>query len=213
MTVPTTDIDTPPCGARRRPRADRRGLRAGRSRPRRRHACRGLEDGRREPPARRRRGRDPHARREPRPGGRVQGRAGRRRDVAPDRSAPIEQGPPRARGVRRHPVRRLRRRWPSGWTASPAMSEAPARPRATRSCSRSTSTTTRRRPASRPAELDDAVERTSGLDALDVRGLMTIGRLVADAEAARPTFAALRDAVRAPAGEPARPRARTCRWA
>jgi PLP dependent protein len=43
-----------------------------------------------------------------------------------------------------------------------------------------------------PAELDDAVERTSGLDALDVRGLMTIGRLVADAEAARSTFAGLR---------------------
>lgn len=43
-----------------------------------------------------------------------------------------------------------------------------------------------------PADLDDAVERTSGLDALDVRGLMTIGRLVADAEAARSTFAGLR---------------------
>ena len=43
-----------------------------------------------------------------------------------------------------------------------------------------------------PAELDDAVERTSGLDALEVRGLMTIGRLVADAESARSTFATLR---------------------
>jgi len=45
-----------------------------------------------------------------------------------------------------------------------------------------------------PAELADAVERTSGLDALEVRGLMTIGRLVVDAEAARSTFAALRHA-------------------
>jgi hypothetical protein len=43
-----------------------------------------------------------------------------------------------------------------------------------------------------PAELADAVERASALDALEVRGLMTIGRLVTDAEAARSTFAALR---------------------
>ena len=43
-----------------------------------------------------------------------------------------------------------------------------------------------------PDELAAAIDRTSTLDALDVRGLMTIGRLVADAEAARPTFAALR---------------------
>ena len=73
---------------------------------------------------------------------------GRRRDVAPDRSAPIEQGPPGARGVRPHPVRRLRR---AGRAAGPPRSrcrEAPARLRATRSCSRSMSTTTRRRPAS-----------------------------------------------------------------
>jgi pyridoxal phosphate enzyme (YggS family) len=45
-----------------------------------------------------------------------------------------------------------------------------------------------------PAELDAAVERACALGALDVRGLMTIGRLVADAEAARSTFAALRRA-------------------
>jgi pyridoxal phosphate enzyme (YggS family) len=43
-----------------------------------------------------------------------------------------------------------------------------------------------------PTELADAAERASGLDALEVRGLMTIGRLVADAESARSTFAALR---------------------
>lgn len=43
-----------------------------------------------------------------------------------------------------------------------------------------------------PEDLPAALQRTAGLDALEVRGLMTIGRLVADAEAARPTFAALR---------------------
>jgi PLP dependent protein len=43
-----------------------------------------------------------------------------------------------------------------------------------------------------PAELDDAAARASGLDALEVCGLMTIGRLVADADAARSTFAGLR---------------------
>ncbi len=42
------------------------------------------------------------------------------------------------------------------------------------------------------AELPAAIEGTSGLDALEVRGLMTIGRLVATAEAARSTFAGLR---------------------
>jgi PLP dependent protein len=44
-------------------------------------------------------------------------------------------------------------------------------------------------------EIDDvagALERMAGLDALEIRGLMTIGRLVADAEAARPTFRGLR---------------------
>jgi PLP dependent protein len=43
-----------------------------------------------------------------------------------------------------------------------------------------------------PDELAGALDRTTALDALDVRGLMTIGRLAADAEEARPTFAALR---------------------
>jgi pyridoxal phosphate enzyme (YggS family) len=42
-----------------------------------------------------------------------------------------------------------------------------------------------------PEELEQAIER--GVDAaLDVRGLMTVGRLVADPAAARPTFVALR---------------------
>jgi pyridoxal phosphate enzyme (YggS family) len=43
-----------------------------------------------------------------------------------------------------------------------------------------------------PGDLAAALERLAGLDALEVRGLMTIGRLVTEAEAARPTFAALR---------------------
>ena len=43
-----------------------------------------------------------------------------------------------------------------------------------------------------PEALPEALDRLAGLDALEVRGLMTIGRLVPDAEAARPTFVALR---------------------
>ena len=43
-----------------------------------------------------------------------------------------------------------------------------------------------------PAEVAAVVRSIAGLGALDVAGLMTIGRLVTDAEAARPTFAALR---------------------
>jgi pyridoxal phosphate enzyme (YggS family) len=52
-----------------------------------------------------------------------------------------------------------------------------------------------------PAALDAAIARIAELDALEVRGLMTIGRLLAEPGAARPTFrrlsqlsAALRDA-------------------
>jgi pyridoxal phosphate enzyme (YggS family) len=44
-----------------------------------------------------------------------------------------------------------------------------------------------------PDALPGALDRVAALDALDVRGLMTIGRLVPDAESARSTFAALRD--------------------
>ena len=44
-----------------------------------------------------------------------------------------------------------------------------------------------------PSALPGALDRIAALDALDVRGLMTIGRLVGNAEAARPTFATLRD--------------------
>jgi pyridoxal phosphate enzyme (YggS family) len=44
-----------------------------------------------------------------------------------------------------------------------------------------------------PDEVQGALERLADLEALEVRGLMTIGRLVPDAEAARGTFAALRE--------------------
>jgi PLP dependent protein len=44
-----------------------------------------------------------------------------------------------------------------------------------------------------PGDVAAAAERIGGLDALAVRGLMTIGRFVAEPEAARPTFRALRE--------------------
>jgi pyridoxal phosphate enzyme (YggS family) len=44
-----------------------------------------------------------------------------------------------------------------------------------------------------PAALGEALAGIGQLEALEVRGLMTIGRLVDSAEAARPTFAALRE--------------------
>ena len=43
-----------------------------------------------------------------------------------------------------------------------------------------------------PADLEAAIRRLGNLDHLEVRGLMTIGRLVTDPEAARPTFERLR---------------------
>jgi pyridoxal phosphate enzyme (YggS family) len=44
----------------------------------------------------------------------------------------------------------------------------------------------------RPVDIDRHVPGLLGLANLEVRGLMTVGRLVEDAEAARPTFVALR---------------------
>ena len=44
-----------------------------------------------------------------------------------------------------------------------------------------------------PEDLSTALSVISGLDALEVRGLMTIGRQVSDAAAARPTFRRLRE--------------------
>ncbi len=43
-----------------------------------------------------------------------------------------------------------------------------------------------------PDALPETLDRLAAFDALEVRGLMTIGRLVEGAEAARPTFVALR---------------------
>jgi pyridoxal phosphate enzyme (YggS family) len=43
-----------------------------------------------------------------------------------------------------------------------------------------------------PSDLPEALATIGDLDALEVRGLMTIGRYVADPESARPTFRALR---------------------
>ncbi|MGZ8514576.1 MAG: YggS family pyridoxal phosphate-dependent enzyme [Candidatus Limnocylindrales bacterium] len=43
-----------------------------------------------------------------------------------------------------------------------------------------------------PAALEATVSRIGALEALEIRGLMTIGRLVTDPEAARPTFRRLR---------------------
>jgi len=43
-----------------------------------------------------------------------------------------------------------------------------------------------------PEELETALDAIAALGRLEVRGLMTVGRLVASAEAARPTFASLR---------------------
>jgi pyridoxal phosphate enzyme (YggS family) len=45
----------------------------------------------------------------------------------------------------------------------------------------------------RPDALPGALRQIGELGALDVRGLMTVGRLVPNAEAARPTFAGLRE--------------------
>jgi pyridoxal phosphate enzyme (YggS family) len=45
----------------------------------------------------------------------------------------------------------------------------------------------------KPEALPGALDQLAAFDALDVRGLMTIGRLVEDAQAARPTFVALRE--------------------
>jgi pyridoxal phosphate enzyme (YggS family) len=44
-----------------------------------------------------------------------------------------------------------------------------------------------------PATLAASIARMVDLEALDIRGLMTIGRLVTDPESARPTFRRLRD--------------------
>ena len=58
-----------------------------------------------------------------------------------------------------------------------------------------------------------AARRSLGLGALQVDGLMTVGRLVDDPEAARPTFRRLRELAERAARRPSRASAPSCRWA
>ena len=122
--------------------------RARRPRPRRGHAGRRLEDGRGAagPVGDRRRAR--RARREPRPGGRRQGPRDVRRRVAPRRPAPVQQGRPCRRAVRRRSSRSTRVELAQRLDRLVGERRPGGR---CRSCSRSTSPTTRPRPASRPS--------------------------------------------------------------
>ena len=110
--------------------------------------------------ARRGGGRARPPRGEPGPGGRGQGARGAGRALAARRAAPVEQGAPGARGLRRDPV---------GGLGRARRAARPARPRgrgpgdATRSCSRSTSTSIRPRPGFAPAR---STRRSAELAAL-----------------------------------------------
>ena len=55
-----------------------------------------------------------------------------------------------------------------------------------------------------PADLDASVARLASLEQLEIRGLMTVGRLVPDQEAARPTFRRAARAERSPASSASR---------
>ena len=131
------------------------------------------------------------------------------RDVAPRRAAPVEQGPARARAVRDDRVGRLAR---ARRADRPARRRCPARATASRSSSRSTSTTTRRRPASSRLHSSAGIGEILALERLDVRGLMTIGRLVERADEARPTFAAAAGRCRSGFVPATRRSGRSCRW-
>ena len=61
-------------------------------------------------------------------------------------------------------------------------------------------------------ELAAAIDALATCGGLELRGFMTIGRLVANAEAARPTFRHLREVAARPASRPATRSARSCRW-
>ena len=122
-------------------------------------------------------------RREPRPGGRGQGSA----------SCRARRGTWSARSSRTRPAGRSRRS-PSiesvdcvdaRRASGPARRRGPARRAASRSCSRSTSTGTRPRPASSPTAWPTRLAALDALRRLDVRGLMTVGRLVDRPEDAR----------------------------
>ena len=79
-----------------------------------------------------------------------------------------------------------------GVAAGPASPARSGRARRCRSCSRSTSTTIRPRPASRGRTCRRPSTRWPACQSLELRGLMTIGRLVAEPEQARTTFRRLR---------------------
>ena len=166
---------------------------------------RGLEDGPGRARPGRGRGRPDRPRREPRPGGRRRRSAARpRRDVAPHRAAPVEQGPPGGRGVRRHRDRSIRSTSPTGSTGSCATcagsADGPSRERRLPVLAPGQR---RRRPGQGRLRAGRARGRAarscSRSAALRVDGLMTVGRLVDDPEAARPTFRRLRRAGRGPA--------------
>ena len=130
-----TDVATgrSPTTSRRLPRATRvleriaAACARGRARPRRRHARRRLEDRSRRAAAGGRRGRPDDARREPRPGGRGQGRrrSRARRGTSSGRSSRTRRGG-RSRSFAIDPVGRLASSSPSGSTGSPPRS-GPAR--------------------------------------------------------------------------------------
>ena len=114
-------------GARRRSGRDRGCLRQIGAGSVRRDPGRGQQDGRGDPAPGRGRGRADHPRREPRPGGGVQGRAAAWRSLAPGGPAPGEQGPARRRHLRHDRERGLGR--PRG-PPRPDRRRAPARPAA-----------------------------------------------------------------------------------
>ena len=119
MTDPTTRVDAYRAARERvLARIDATPARARVAIPPACHAGRGLQDGRRGRAARRGRGRPRSARREPRPGGRRQGARGARRALAARRPAPVEQGAPGARGLRRRSRRSTRSSSGGGSTGS-----------------------------------------------------------------------------------------------
>ena len=185
---------------RARPRADRRRLRPGRSRPGHGPARRGHEDGpgRTGPGGGRRRPDGP--RREPRPGGR------RTRSAT---SCPAGRGTSSGRSSRTRSAGRSRPSTSSSRSTSLELAERLDRiVRAVRGLAEAGSIATDRRlPVLLQVNVDDdpakagfapdaivtALPRLLELGALRVDGLMTVGRLVDDPEAARPTFVRLRE--------------------
>ena len=116
------------------------------------------------------------------------------RDVASDRAPAVEQGPAGARGVRRDRVGRFRRAGGADRPAGPRGRRGPRAGRADRYpiLLQVNVDDDPAKAGFAPRELPAALEAVAALDAIEVRGLMTIGRFVTDPEAARPTFRALR---------------------